>query len=290
MLLLGAAGCQQELISHVDESRAQGIKLYGEQQYADAAGSFRNAIRQDPRDYRSQYYLGCSYEQLKQYQQAIQAYKASLDAQPRTLAGAEDEAQRVKTTDALAQCIAKSDNGDSETNLVEQQAKTSENARDYYLLAKIYQDRGDLDSALDSYNRASIIDPKDFQIQKGYGLVLEQAGQTAKAQQVLKRAYTMNDRDVQVQEALRRVGIIPGPALKDESALVPPPLPQGPLPEVDLSKFRISANGANDSSAPSAAPAASAEPSVTPPATVSPPPPAPATTARPAPAPAAPRD
>src|SRR5439155_20283987 len=110
VLFLAVAGCQQELISHVDETRAQGIKLYEEGEYADAAGSFRNAIRQDPRDYRSQFYLGQSYEQLKQYQQAIQAYKASLDAQPRTLAGAEDEAQRVKTMNALAECIARSDN------------------------------------------------------------------------------------------------------------------------------------------------------------------------------------
>ena len=81
------AGCQQEILSHNPQSRAEGIKQFDDGNYADAAGSFRNALRSDPRDYRSQFYLAQCYENMKQYQQAIQAYKASADAQGLTLGG-----------------------------------------------------------------------------------------------------------------------------------------------------------------------------------------------------------
>ena len=254
-------GCQQEIISSNPSSRAQGIRQFEEGNYADAAGTFRNALRSDPRDYKSQYYLARSYENLKQYQQAIQAYKASLDAQPRTLAGREDKEQRIATIKALAACISKADNRDAETNLIEQAAKNGNRSQDWLLLANIHRDRGDADSALDAYNRATLANPEDFTCVKEFGLYLEQVGQQQRASQQLKKAYGLNANDQQVNDALRRLNVIPGPGLKDESALVKPPLPQGPLPELELSKFRLG-NGGNSGNASTAAPA---EPSVVPP-------------------------
>lgn len=239
LIAVGVAGCTQEVLSSNPSARAQGMKEFGEGNYADAAGSFRNAVRSDPRDYRSQFYLGQCYEQSKQWQQAIQAYKASLDAQPRTLAGQEDQAQRQRTLDALASVIAKCDQQDAETNQIEQTAKASNQPQDWLLLGKIYADRGDADSAINAYNRAFLINPKDFIVTKTFGLYLEQIGQKQRAEQTLRKAYTLNANDEQVNEALRRLNVVPGPGLKDESALVKPPLPQGPLPEVDLSKFKL---------------------------------------------------
>ena len=279
-LCVGAAGCQQEIINRAPGARAEGLRAYEEGEYADAAGSFRQAIRSDPRDYRSQFYLGQSYENLKQYQQAIQAYKASLDAQPRTLAGKEDEEQRLATIKALAGVIAKSDSSNAETNLIEQAAKNGKQSQDWLLLANVHRNRGDADSALDAYNRAALSDPKDFAIVKEYGLYLEQVGQQPRAAQQLKKAYALNANDEQVNNALRRLNIVPGPGLKDERALVKPPLPQGPLPEVEWSNFRLGGGGKSGESASAQTPADSgvvpAEPPAMPPA-----PPA---------APAAPRD
>lgn len=234
--LLAVAGCQQEIISHAPQARADGVKAFEEGQYADAAGSFRNAIRSDPRDYKSQFYLGQSYEQMKQYQQAIQAYKASLDAQPLTLAGKDDKAQRQMTINAMAASISRSDTRDAEVDLVEKQARASNKPQDYLLLAKIYQNRGDADSALDAYNRAALTDPKDFVVVKEYGLYLEQLGQAPKATIQLKKAYGVNPNDAQVNAALYRLNVIPGPGLKDEAQLAKPAIPAGPLPE--LSTYR----------------------------------------------------
>src|SRR2546423_6955292 len=72
LLLLGAlmamvGGCASDIITNGKESRDEGIKLYNDGNYADAAGAFGNAIRTDPRDFRSQYYLGASFEQMRQY-------------------------------------------------------------------------------------------------------------------------------------------------------------------------------------------------------------------------------
>ena len=274
--VISAGGCSQEVINHSPGQRAEGLRQYQEGNYADAAGSFRQAIRSDPRDYKSQFYLAQSYENLKQYQQAIQAYKASLDAQPRTLAGQEDKPQRIATIKALASCIAKSDTNNAETNLVESQAKNGKNAQDWLLLANICRNRGDADSALDAYNRAALTDPKDFDVVKEYALYLEQVGQQQRAAQQLKKAYSLNQNDEQINNALRRLNIVPGPGLKDERALVKPPLPEGPLPEVEWSKFRIGGSKP-------AAEATTAQPSAQ-----SIPPAAPAVTATPAaPAPAA---
>ena len=268
LMLGGIAGCQQEIISSAPSSRARGVKEYNDGNYADAAGSFRDAIRSDPRDYKSQFYLAQSYEQLKQYQQAIQAYKASLDAQPRTLAGKEDKPQRLATIKALAGVISKSDTNNAETNLVEQAAKNGKQTQDWLLLANIHRNRGDADSALDAYNRAALADPKDFDVVKEYALYLEQVGQQQRAAQQLKKAYTLNQKDEQVNNALRRMNIVPGPGLKDERALVKPPMPEGPLPEVEWSKFRLGGNKSG-----TAAAEASAQPSaqVTPPAAAAPP-------------------
>ncbi|MEO6436186.1 MAG: tetratricopeptide repeat protein [Tepidisphaeraceae bacterium] len=255
LLIASVAGCQQEIISSAPSSRAKGIKEFNEGNYADAAGTFRNALRSDPRDYKSQFYLAQSYEQLKQYQQSIQAYKASLDAQTRTLAGKEDIAQRLVTLDALAGCISKTDNSDAELNLIEQQAKSSNKSQDYLLLGKIHQNRGDADSALDAYNRGALADPKDFVIVKQYGLYLEQVGQKQKAVYTLKKAYALKANDSEVNDALRRLNIVPGPGLKDQDALVKPDIPVGPLPEVNLSKFRLGGTPQPAAEAPAVAPA-----------------------------------
>jgi Tfp pilus assembly protein PilF len=258
-------GCQQEILSHNPQSRAAGMKEFQEGNYADAAGAFRNAVRADPRDYKSQFYLAQCYEKMNQPQQAMQAYKTSLDAQPRTLAGQEDKAQRITTIEALAACISKSDQRDAEVNKIEQSARGSNNPQDYLLLAKIYQNRGDADSALDAYNRSSLSASQDFTVLKEYGLYLEQLGQGPRATVQLKKAYRMNPNDEQVNAALYRLHVIPGPGLKEEAQLTKPPLPQGPLPEVDLSKFRI---GGSNAEPQQAEPAPQAQPpAATPPPT-----------------------
>jgi len=227
------SGCQSStLLSSPSDSRREGEQLYREGSYGEAAGSFKTAIRRNPRDYQSQYHLARSYEQMGQNQQAIAAYKASLDTAKLTLEGRENKPFRLMTLDGLAGVIAKHDPKDVELNLIEEKAKSGQVAENWFVVAKVYRQRGDVDSALDAYNRAALMDSKDFSIIKEYGLYLEQVGQTPKATQSLRKAYALNSSDPEVVAALRRNGIVPGPAVNSQTKLAKPYLPPGPLPEL----------------------------------------------------------
>ena len=229
-------GCA-DMITTTKDANDKAMALYNEGNYSDACGAFRNEARQNPRSYQAYYMMGNCYEQLGQHQQAIQVYRTSLDVQKVTLEGQYDAPQRVKTVTALANAIAKSDTRDTETNSAVAKARSSQNAEDYLLLAKIYEYRGDADSAIEAYDHAALLSPQNFDVMKEYGLYLERLGQAQRAETPLRRAYALNASDLQVNEALRRIGIVPGPSLKRQSELNKPPLPQGPIPEVDLTNL-----------------------------------------------------
>jgi Tfp pilus assembly protein PilF len=254
LLLMGLySGCtSQPIVTHAAESRQVGIDLYNEGEYADAAGSFKNVVRRDPRDYRSHFWLGQCYEKMNMPHQAIQSYKTSLDSQTTSLEGKENAAFRYETLGALAKAIGSSDSGGQEIDNLENRAREKQSSEDYILLAKIHRAKGDADSALDAYNRAVLLDPKSFYALKEYGLYLERLGQGQKAVSPLKKAYALNGADAEVADALRRLGIVPGPSLKNQKDLAGPPVPKGPIPEVDLSK--------NGQKSGTAAPAPSATP------------------------------
>src|SRR5262249_1572366 len=76
--LLSLFGCA-EVVNYSDRSRQQGLQLYQDKAYTDAAGAFRNAIRQDPGDYESHFYLGVCYDELGQHPLAFSQYRTSLD-------------------------------------------------------------------------------------------------------------------------------------------------------------------------------------------------------------------
>lgn len=237
-LLAGATGCGNSsggnqnssmiAVTNTKAVRDLGIRQYNAGEHAEAAGTFRNATRQDPRDYQSYSYLGDCYTQMGQMQQAIQAYKTSLATATRTLQGREDAAFKARTLDGLANAIAKA--GEVEISTTEQNARSGSSATNWFLLAKVYRALGDADLALDAYNRAALLGPKDFFIQKDYGLYLEQVGQTQPAEKTLRKAYGLNSKDADVVAALRRIGVVPGPSLYDQSALAKPPVPKGPIP------------------------------------------------------------
>jgi tetratricopeptide (TPR) repeat protein len=229
---LGLAGCA-DMVTYSKDSRREGVELYNRGAYADSAGAFRNAVRQNPRDYRSYYYLGASNEQLGQFQQAIAAYKTSYSVITTTMEGKQDTAFRVRVMNGLASAIAKSDTREVELNALEQRARTRSIPDDWYTLGRIYAIRGDADGAIEALTRAATIDPNNYHFARDAGLYLEQVGQTAQAVPLLRRAYGLSGgEDQQVAAALRRMGVIPGPSLKDESQLADPIVPKGPIPSI----------------------------------------------------------
>jgi tetratricopeptide (TPR) repeat protein len=228
--LLG--GCADS-VTFTKSSQERGLAMYSDGNYADAAGAFRNNVRANPKDYQSWYYLGQSQEKMGHPAEALVSYRTSLETQNLTLEGKENRAFRQNTLNALAQAIAKSDSAEVEITAMDKKAHESPSGENYQMLAKVYGFRGDADNALESYTRAMRLERNDFYIIKDYGLYLERLGQPQKAEPLLKRAYTMDPQDAQVDAALRRMGIVPGPALKDRTALAKPAVPEGPIPPIN---------------------------------------------------------
>jgi tetratricopeptide (TPR) repeat protein len=227
-----SAGCA-DVVTYANDARRDGLKNMNDGNTVDAAGSFRNAVRQDPRDYESYYYLGQCYDQMGSQMQAVQAYRSGLDVMNITVEGREDRPFRLKIIDGLAASLAK---GGSRTFDDQAAMGKSKPAEQKFILAKAYRNLGDADNALANYQQANFLDPNDVAIAKEYGLYLAQTGQTDQARPVLKRAYALNTKDAEVAAALRQLGVIPGPSLKEKGELVKPPIPQGPLPEGELGK------------------------------------------------------
>jgi Tfp pilus assembly protein PilF len=232
VLSLALTGCGTDIISYNREFRTQAIAQYNKQDYVGAAQTFKAALRNEPGDYTSRYYLGQCYSFMGHPQQAIEEYHTTLSVMTNSLEGRTDVEMRRKVLASLASAIAKeSDRTGDLARIERQQPRTAENA---VLLARIYRESGDADLALTRYSEAQQIDPKDPLIAKEYGLYLEQLGQTKKADAELRHAYAMNTHDEEVAAALRRMGVVPGPSLKDEDGLEKPLVPLGPLPPLDL--------------------------------------------------------
>lgn len=209
--LLAMTGCA-DLVTYANRSRAEGKRLYDEKSYTDAAGAFRNAIRQDPRDYESHFYLGVCYDELGRHQQAFPQYQTSLDIMARYMEGQYDFEFRQMMLETMAKSIAKNDSNDAELNSLEARAKQSNSAEDWFLVAKVYRLRGDADRAMDAYRRAAKWDTESFVIRKEFGLyLLEPLNQRKDAEYFLRQAYRINSWDSSVNGALEKLGVVPLP-------------------------------------------------------------------------------
>lgn len=226
---LSMVGCA-DLVTYSKDAQAEGMRYYNAGQYTDAAGAFRNAVKQSPENYQARYYLAESYRQTGGHQKAIQSYHAALDAMKVTYAGQRDTEFRAKVIDGLAQAIANSPNRFAEMNALEESARGNSNPENYIILAKASQYAGDPDGAIENYNLAANLAPNDFQVQKQYGLYLDSLGQST-ATTPLKRANALNPDDLEVAAALRRHGIVPGPSLKNPNEMAKPLMPSGPIPD-----------------------------------------------------------
>jgi tetratricopeptide (TPR) repeat protein len=250
LIIGGSIGCAGDVITYSKQSHQRGDQLYAQGQYADAAGAYRNATRQNPRNYQAYFDLGNCYMQMGQHQQAIGAYKTSLDVQKSTFHGKSDEAFRHQALNELAGAIARSNARDVETDLAAQNAARSTDGEASYLLAKIHLHRGDADSAIEAYNRAMLLSPTNFLYAKEYGLYLEQLNQLQAAATPLRKAYGLRKDDQEVVAALRRIGIVPGPSLRDEADLAQPYIPKGPIRPIDFNRHYTPAGSPSQEPAP----------------------------------------
>lgn len=242
LAFMSLSACGTDMLTYSQDSKHAGIGLYNDGRYAEAAGAFRDAVRQDPTDPEAEYWLGLSYEQTGSYHEAVIAYKTGLDVMPAPTSAKFNPDLFNKTFDRLARVIADNDRTSVETDLLVSSAASDSSAQGYWLLGRVFRYRGDADTSLDDYNRSIRLNPENFPCQKELGLYLEQLGQIQEASAVLRDAWRLNPNDQDINDALRRVGMTPGPGL---------------LPQTTVKYLPTSSNVVDPSSA---APAAQNEP------------------------------
>jgi Flp pilus assembly protein TadD len=223
-IVLSLAGCG-DMLTWAADAKKQGIEQYNDGRYAEATGSFRNAARQDPTDPVTEYWLGLSYEQTHCYHEAINAYKTALRLQPDPSSVRFDHQMHDNAFDRLARVIAQADTDNTETDLIVKTAADTKASDQYRLLGRIFRYRGDADTALDNYRRAVQLSPENYVAQKELGLYLEVLGQNQEAGQVLRDAYRLNQQDQDIDSALRRLGMVPGPSLLAQDQIARPVMP-----------------------------------------------------------------
>jgi tetratricopeptide (TPR) repeat protein len=216
-ILVAGFGCADS-VTFAKDANHEGMNLYGQSDYVDAAVAFKSATRQNPRDYMSYYYLGKCYEAMGSQQEAISAYRSCMDVMPLSLAGKQDLGMKYKTMDALAMAIAKSGTVAQETADMEARCAGQPLVDDEWLLAKVYRFSGDADAAVEAYNKAVLIDPTRFDIAKEAGLYEAALGQNDKAALTLKKAYAIKSDDDEVNDALHKLGVVTGTGVKEESS------------------------------------------------------------------------
>jgi tetratricopeptide (TPR) repeat protein len=231
LLAAGLGGCGTDIISYNREFREHGFVQYNQQDYLNAAQTFKLALRDEPGDYTSRSYLGNCYEFMGHPLQAIKEYRTTLNVMTTSLEGKGDVVTRSKVLNSMAEAIAKEPDRSGDLAVIERQPRTTENA---ILLARIYRLSGDADLAMTRYQEAEQLDPKDASIPKEYGFYLEGLGQTRRADAQLRQAFALNTHDEEVAAHLRGMGVVPGPSLKTEDGLEKPLVPLGPLPEVEF--------------------------------------------------------
>lgn len=197
---VGVGGC--ELFTFSNDARRKGLALYEQGNYTDAAGSFSNAVRQRPTDYKSFYYLGQSYEKLDRQQLAIQNYKSARDSQRQTGEGIQDTAFRDKILDALAGAIAKSTDREREIQILRERAAVARNGEDLITLARVFKAAGDPDSAIGTYRQAVDKYPREQIYFLEYGNYLASVGLKERARQVYNAGLSIKP-DPDLSKALQ---------------------------------------------------------------------------------------
>ena len=233
--LLSGAGCADSITFSKSE-RAEGRIALAEGDHESASIIFANQVRRSPRDYKAHFHLGEARWAAGHRPEAVRSYMTALDVMPLSPRGRADDEYRFLIVNSLAFALAQTDTDGTQLAEIERLSKGDKVKK--LLVAMTYAKAGEPDAAIAAFESARRLDRQDPQIVKAYGLYLESIRQEEAAEQMLRRAYSLDPQDEEVAAGLRRLGIIPGPAILSKTQLATPAMPLGPLPPVKVKVVR----------------------------------------------------
>ena len=186
--------------------RKHGIEAYTAKELDQAQDRFSQAVRQDPTDWKSLYYLG----------KVRLAQGRPFDAQlllERALELRSSAPETPGILDALAESLNRRGRIEDLHLLLEQAVHDYGASYDHMRQGRYLVELGDIDRAKLAYRKAAYFapegDPDPFVALADF---YESVGDRQNAVVALRHAYTIKPKSRLLQERLREYGIVPGPA------------------------------------------------------------------------------
>ena len=143
----------------------EGVALYEQKKYSEAAGHHRAALAADERDQRARYYLAQSLIELKQYKEAEEVLRTAVEAPALEALGEQAEPAEGMPSDAqLKIALGRAEMGQekfTEAREVLEAAKemAPDNAEAYFRLGELELNRKDYPAAVKELDRAVELEP-----------------------------------------------------------------------------------------------------------------------------------
>jgi Flp pilus assembly protein TadD len=168
--------------------------------------NFRTAVKQDPTDWRAQYYFGVM---LLKKGYPLEAQLALEKA--RSLRPAHPETPDI--LDHLAEALFEQGRYENLHALIEQAAEQFGTTRDFLRQAKYLAKMDQVDAALIAYRKAArFAEPNDATPWIEMAAFYERLGDTPNAVATWRQALHIEPKNEQVAAKLRQYGIVPGPS------------------------------------------------------------------------------
>lgn len=169
-------------------------------------------------DWEGHYYLGLCHLELNEPVQAQTQLEQAFAVQDR------HDTWTPMILDALAQSLYDQDRPDELYAFLRAQIDRYGTWQDYARQARMLAQSGDVDGAALAYRKAAYFSKnRDEEIYIEIAKFYEAIGDQGRAVQALKWAYWINDKHTEIPVHFRRLGVVPGPTLREE-----PPKPAFP--------------------------------------------------------------
>jgi len=186
--------------------------------YTAARDIFFEVTQHERYDWEGHYLLGLSYLELGQPTRAETVLRQALAVQ------GDSQERTPKILDALAQSMFDQNHLDELHAFLRAQIDRYGTWQDYARQARFLAKAGDIDGAALAYRKAAYFSKnRDENIYIEMADFYEALGDQPRAVQALKWAYWINPQHTALPERFRRLGLVPGPTLREE-----PPKPAFP--------------------------------------------------------------
>lgn len=184
--------------------------------YAEAEQRLGTVLYNDPQDWEARYLMGLTYLGQGRAVEAQTQLELALAAKDRS------KEQTPKILDELARSLEQQELYDQLYAFLDAQIDRYEGWEDYARKARFLAKANDIDGAALAYRQAAYFSRNETEnIYLEIAQFYEDLGDYGKAVQALKWAYYIKPEHTQIPNRFRRLGVVPGPTLKEA-----PPQPE----------------------------------------------------------------